>query len=43
MIRYTQGDLLKSEAQSFVNTVNTEGVMVKGLALQFKTTLKQKK
>lgn len=41
MIRYTQGDLLKSEAQALVNTVNTEGVMGKGLALQFKTAFPQ--
>ena len=37
MIRYTKGDLLQSEAQALVNTVNTVGVMGKGLALQFKT------
>ena len=37
MISYTTGDLLKSEAQALVNTVNTEGVMGKGLALQFKS------
>lgn len=41
MIHYTQGDLLKSEAQALVNTVNTEGVMGKGLALQFKTAFPQ--
>lgn len=41
MIRYTQGNLLESEAQALVNTVNTEGVMGKGLALQFKTAFPQ--
>ena len=32
----TQGDLLKSEADALVNTVNCVGVMGKGIALQFK-------
>lgn len=36
MIRYTTGNILDSEAQALVNTVNTVGVMGKGLALQFK-------
>lgn len=36
MIRYTKGNLLDSEAQALVNTVNTVGVMGKGIALQFK-------
>lgn len=36
MIRYTKGDLLQSSAQALVNTVNTVGVMGKGIALQFK-------
>ncbi len=36
MIRYTKGDLLQSTAQALVNTVNTVGVMGKGIALQFK-------
>jgi len=36
MIRYTQGNLLASKAQALVNTVNTVGVMGKGIALQFK-------
>jgi O-acetyl-ADP-ribose deacetylase (regulator of RNase III) len=30
------GNLLKAEAEALVNTVNTEGVMGKGIALQFK-------
>jgi O-acetyl-ADP-ribose deacetylase (regulator of RNase III) len=36
MIRYIEGDLLSSDAQALVNTVNTVGVMGKGIALQFK-------
>ena len=41
MIRYIQGNILESEAQALVNTVNTEGVMGKGLALQFKNAFPQ--
>ena len=37
MIRFVTGDLLKSNAQALVNTVNTVGVMGKGIALQFKS------
>lgn len=36
MIKYTEGNLLESTAQALVNTVNTVGVMGKGIALQFK-------
>jgi O-acetyl-ADP-ribose deacetylase (regulator of RNase III) len=36
MIHYTIGNLLDSKAQALVNTVNTVGVMGKGIALQFK-------
>lgn len=36
MIRYESGDLLKAPVEALVNTVNTVGVMGKGLALQFK-------
>lgn len=36
MIRIVQGNLLKSNAEALVNTVNTVGVMGKGMALQFK-------
>lgn len=36
MLRFVQGDLLKSEVEALVNTVNTVGVMGKGVALQFK-------
>lgn len=36
MIKYTKGNLLDIEAQALVNTVNTVGVMGKGIALQFK-------
>jgi O-acetyl-ADP-ribose deacetylase (regulator of RNase III) len=38
MIHFTQGNLLKSNARALVNTVNTVGVMGKGIALQFKST-----
>lgn len=33
---YMKGDLLESNAQALVNTVNLDGVMGKGIALQFK-------
>lgn len=36
MITYTQGNLLNAEADALVNTVNTVGVMGKGIALMFK-------
>ena len=36
MIKYVTGDILESKAQALVNTVNTVGVMGKGIALQFK-------
>lgn len=36
MIYYKTGNLLDSEAEALVNTVNTIGVMGKGIALQFK-------
>jgi len=36
MIHYIIGNILESNAQALVNTVNTEGVMGKGIALQFK-------
>jgi O-acetyl-ADP-ribose deacetylase (regulator of RNase III) len=36
MIRYTQGNLLEAHAEALVNTVNTVGVMGKGIALMFK-------
>ena len=39
MISYTKGDLLSSKAQALVNTVNTVGVMGKGIALHFKEML----
>lgn len=35
-IRYTEGNLLESGAEALVNTVNTVGVMGKGIALMFK-------
>ncbi|GMQ79492.1 MAG: macro domain-containing protein [Anaerolineae bacterium] len=36
MIRFTQGNLLDAEVEAVVNTVNTVGVMGKGIALMFK-------
>jgi len=36
MIHYTTGNLLEAKADAIVNTVNTVGVMGKGLALAFK-------
>jgi len=36
MIEYRSGDILKSEAEALVNTVNCMGVMGRGIALQFK-------
>lgn len=36
MIKYVKGDLFKSPAKILVNTVNTVGVMGKGVALEFK-------
>lgn len=36
MIHYVKGNILESDAQALVNTVNTVGVMGKGLALQFR-------
>jgi len=41
MIRYIKGDLLNSTAEALVNTVNTVGVMGKGIALQFKNRFPQ--
>lgn len=41
MIHYIKGDLLSSTAEALVNTVNTVGVMGKGIALQFKNRFPQ--
>jgi O-acetyl-ADP-ribose deacetylase (regulator of RNase III) len=38
MITYVAGNLFTSPAKVLVNTVNTQGVMGKGIALQFKKT-----
>ncbi len=38
MIKYVSGNLLKSDADILINTVNCEGYMGKGIALQFKKT-----
>ena len=36
MIRYTSGDILTAGTEALVNTVNSVGVMGRGIALQFK-------
>lgn len=36
MIRFVRGDIVDSQAEALVNTVNTVGVMGKGVALRFK-------
>jgi len=36
MIRFTKGNMLEADVEALVNTVNTKGVMGKGIALQFK-------
>ncbi|HMQ62723.1 MAG TPA: macro domain-containing protein [Flavilitoribacter sp.] len=36
MFHYTKGDILKANVEAIVNTVNTVGVMGKGIALAFK-------
>lgn len=36
MITFTQGNLIEAKVDAFVNTVNTVGVMGKGIALMFK-------
>jgi len=41
MIKYIEGNILESNADALVNTVNTVGVMGKGLALQFKKEFPQ--
>lgn len=38
MIEFIKGNLLSAEAEALVNTVNTVGVMGKGIALQFRET-----
>ena len=37
MIKYIVGDIFESPAQVVVNTVNTVGVMGKGIAKEYKT------
>jgi O-acetyl-ADP-ribose deacetylase (regulator of RNase III) len=36
MIHFTKGNMMTSSAEALVNTVNTVGVIGKGIALQFK-------
>ena len=38
MIHYVTGNLLAASDEALVNTVNTVGIMGKGIALQFKDT-----
>jgi O-acetyl-ADP-ribose deacetylase (regulator of RNase III) len=38
MITYKEGNILDAHAEALVNTVNTVGVMGKGIALQFRNT-----
>jgi len=40
MIKFVTGSIFDSSAQALINTVNCEGVMGKGLALQFKKKFK---
>ncbi len=41
MLKFIKGDMLKARAEALVNTVNTVGVMGKGIALQFKEAFPQ--
>jgi O-acetyl-ADP-ribose deacetylase (regulator of RNase III) len=41
MMKFTQGNLLDASAEALVNTVNTVGVMGKGIALMFKEAFPQ--
>ena len=41
MIESTQGNLLQAPVEALVNTVNTEGIMGKGIALQFRQAFPQ--
>jgi O-acetyl-ADP-ribose deacetylase (regulator of RNase III) len=41
MITFTQGNLLEAQTEALVNTVNTVGVMGKGIALMFKERFAQ--
>jgi O-acetyl-ADP-ribose deacetylase (regulator of RNase III) len=41
MIHFTNGNLLKSDVEALVNTVNTVGIMGKGIALMFKDAFKE--
>ena len=41
MIEWKEGDILQADAEAIVNTVNTVGVMGKGIALQFRRAYPQ--
>ena len=40
-MKFIKGNLLNAETEAIVNTVNTVGVMGKGIALQFKERFPQ--
>ena len=42
MIQSTKGNLLSAPVEALVNTVNTVGVMGKGLALQFRNSFPER-
>ena len=41
MMQFITGDMMQSDAVALVNTVNTVGVMGKGIALQFKEAFRK--
>lgn len=41
MIEFTRGNILEADAEALVNTVNTVGIMGKGIALMFKEAFPQ--
>jgi O-acetyl-ADP-ribose deacetylase (regulator of RNase III) len=41
MLELAKGNILEADAEALVNTVNTEGIMGKGIALQFKKKFPQ--
>jgi len=36
MIKFTKGNIINADVEALINTVNTVGVMGKGIALAFK-------
>lgn len=41
MIKYVKGDIFNSPSKIIVNTVNTVGVMGKGIALEYKKDIRK--